>query len=271
MKDGKKKINKIRNNRNLGLEILRMLLCFWITVIHSCKINTSFFYKLYHSKFHVPAFMNISFYFFYYNLYTRNLNKIKLRFERLLIPYIIIPIFIMIINNILFKLKINFRFNREFSINDLLIQFIFGIKIHSIFWFHFYLIFLTLFYSILSIIFKKDFLILSQILGVICYIIQYFGLVYIYFSKYKKINNYYMGTIIEMIPISVTGLTLRSLDLINKIKQQKYKSIFINIILIFILIKYNLLNNFRGFSYPGIKANLGGISLFIIFSIIFIF
>ena len=90
---------KTNKTINYSLQLLRLLLCFWV-VIHHCVRNV---YK-FKGKFHVPAFMIMSFYFYYKTLKTKNIIKIKERFQRITIPYIIWAIFIFIFNNILFQL-----------------------------------------------------------------------------------------------------------------------------------------------------------------------
>ena len=99
------KRNKIHN---LGLDILRMILCFWIILLHCSNVKKEHIYFLYGRPIHVPTFVFISFYFFYKNLSSRDISKIILRFQRLLIPYIIWPLIILIINFIFIKNKILF-------------------------------------------------------------------------------------------------------------------------------------------------------------------
>ena len=124
-----------------------MLLSLWIVIIHCCRIRTKFLkILLLHKLFHVPTFLIISFYFFYDKLYLRNINKIKIRFERLLIPYIIYPIIVIIIN--LFtsiKTKIISQIRALFFV--FIKQLIFGMGIHPVFWFQFYMIFLSIFFN----------------------------------------------------------------------------------------------------------------------------
>ena len=82
--------------RNNGIEILRMILCFWVVLFHflgrshnsECKIIANFSKKMYH----VPCFFFISFYFLFPIIKTKNLTKMKLRLERLFIPYLGWPI-----------------------------------------------------------------------------------------------------------------------------------------------------------------------------------
>ena len=80
-----------------------MILSFWVVAHHCCIIkNQKLKYFMDKKRFHVPTFMFMSFYFFYKNISQKNIIKIKLRFERLLIPYIIWPLFILFINNLFY-------------------------------------------------------------------------------------------------------------------------------------------------------------------------
>ena len=91
------------NNLNLGIEILRILLSFWVVTVH-CYYSRNNYVKLFYKKikFHVPTFIFISFYFYYNKLSKRSINKIIQRFKRLLIPYIIWALLILLIILILY-------------------------------------------------------------------------------------------------------------------------------------------------------------------------
>jgi fucose 4-O-acetylase-like acetyltransferase len=133
-----------------GIQILRMLSCLWIVLIHCCKIRNNILKILLKKKtFHVPIFLIISFYFFYDKLYLRSIKKIKIRFERLLIPYIIIPIIILILNNFFFVINGKSIYGK-LTFFDFIKQLIFGVGIHDIFWFLFYVIFLSTFFIIIA-------------------------------------------------------------------------------------------------------------------------
>ena len=94
-----------RNNQimNLGIEILRMILCFWVISFHYAGVKNVSKYKILKTFFHVPTFMIISFYFNYKALISNDIIKYKNRLERLLIPYIIWPIIFMIISKFSFN------------------------------------------------------------------------------------------------------------------------------------------------------------------------
>ena len=143
-------------NYNLGIQLLKMFLCFWVVITHTyIKISNKLLYKLVRRKFHVPTFFLISFFFCSKNILERNIQKAKLRFKRLLIPYILLPLIIWIVNNLLFIFYKFNRFGKILSIKELISQYIIGRIFHGIFWYQFNLIFITLIYYIISFLFKK--------------------------------------------------------------------------------------------------------------------
>ena len=93
----------MKNNKqiNYSFELLRSILSFWVVIIH-CYRYAYIFEK---GLFPVPTFMIMSFYFYYNVLKNKVIIKIKQRFQRILIPYIIWPILLFIFNNSLFKIS----------------------------------------------------------------------------------------------------------------------------------------------------------------------
>lgn len=261
-------INREMNRVNINIGILKLILCFWVVTNHTCIFQNSILLTIVNSQFHVPSFMIISFYFFYKNLFTRNIPKIKSRFERLLIPYLIWPTLLLIINNLLLLFQYESFFEKKLTLYDLILSFIYGRHINHIFWFQFDLLFVTFIFTIFSFIFKNKLLIILNYLLIFAYIMQYSGINYKYFNKYKDFNYINIGSIMEMIPFNVTGILLSYLNIINKIKNKKLFSISSCIVMIFCLLKYKIFQNIPGFRYPGIKLNIAGILLFILFSVI---
>lgn len=262
--EAKKKVHQ-----NLGIQLLRTILCFWVVCFHCLSTKNKLIKNIVREKaFHVPTFMLISFYFLSNKLYEKNINKIKQRFERLLMPYLIWPFIIWIINNLLYVfLKFN-RFNKILSINNLFIQLIVGRKYHGIFWFKFNLIFLTLFSFIISFLFKKNLLFLFQIIGIISYFLQYSNYNYDFFFKYKDSISHSIGYFCEIIPNAVAGLTLSKINAIEKLLIYRKKTLFFSIIIIFSLFRYNIFKDLKGLRYRGVISNFGAIFLFISFSLI---
>ena len=121
---------------NIGLEILRFLLCMWIVIIH-CSIMKNEHKKYLNKGFHVPTFILISFYFYFRTISQRAITKIISRFQRLLIPYAIWPIIIFLVNHFLFFFFRVRIVSYNLKINDIYIQLLIGSRYHGIFWFQF--------------------------------------------------------------------------------------------------------------------------------------
>ena len=77
---------KTRKEYNIGIGILRVCLCFMVIVTHIYNIRKvqQYIYILYY---HIPTFFLLSFFYNYNTLKSFNINKIKMRFERVVIPY----------------------------------------------------------------------------------------------------------------------------------------------------------------------------------------
>jgi len=248
---------------NYSFELLRLILSLWV-VIHHCY-KYSYIYRK--GLFPVPTFIIMSFYFYYNILNKKEIIKINQRFQRILIPYIIWPIILFIINNILF-IQLGFSlYNKKLLLNDFIIQLIFGQKFHFIFYYQFNLIFLTLLFTIISLLFNKSFTLIFQMLLIISYISQYSYLNSNIFEEYSNIIRFSLGHISEFLPFAVMGVTLRHLDIITKLK--KFKSLtIIYIAIIFILIlKFDIFAGIKGYFYPGVIYNIGGNCIFILFSL----
>ena len=239
--------------------------------------------KILQTFFHVPTFMLISFYFSYNLFNKQNIIKIKSRLERLVIPFLIMPI-IQISLNILFNLKLNtlsivFWYKSIDSnikkpniyikkiIIDLILQYITGYKILISLWFLQILILFTIAFEIIFYFFKIYSLIILRLLAIISFWLQYSEYNYIIFFNYKPYIRS-VSHIVEMIPIAVTGINLSSIQLLRLLKINYKKSICYSIILLYFIYKYNVFGYFNGFSYSGIKQNIAAICIFISFSLI---
>lgn len=91
--------------KNLGFALLRIYLSFLVVSSHCFKPKASsrnkFIIKIIHNINHVPTFYLLSFYLCYKIFKSKNIKKIKIRFQRLLIPYIIWPIIFWSLQNLL--------------------------------------------------------------------------------------------------------------------------------------------------------------------------
>ena len=154
-------INSSKDTKyNLGIQILRFCLCFWIVIMHCSNIKKE--HRKYLNKgFHVPTFFLISFFFYYPIIYNKNIDKVISRFQRLLLPYIIWPL-IPLISSIL-------KHDFKHIIRKIITQLLIGASIHGIFWFQFHLILLSLFFAIILFAFNKNGLNILTLIGLFCY------------------------------------------------------------------------------------------------------
>lgn len=255
--------------RNSGIELLRMILSFWIVLFHCIKVKNKYLINIiFKKRFHVPTFIFISFYFLYNNLCNRNINKMKSRLERLLIPYIILPLIVWTFNNSLyFIIKYN-RFNRVLKFYDLIIQLIIGRKFIGVFWFQFELIFFNIFFYIISFLFKNNFLFILQIIGIIYVVIQYNEINYFFFIKFKTTISKTLGYFAETAPIAILSLSLASINFIKSLQNYGRKAIFFSVTFLYLLFNYNIFSEIKGFGYRGIIKIIGSMLLFIIFYLV---
>ena len=130
---------------NAFLAILRVYLSFIVINSHYLRtppiLMNKYIKRIIRNNLHVPIFFLMSFYFSHKLFLSKNIEKIKKRFERLLIPYLIWPIIILILNNFLYY---TFKLNFKISFNDLKIQLMTGHCFMTVLWFHYNLIFATL-------------------------------------------------------------------------------------------------------------------------------
>lgn len=264
----------IKNNsniqRNLGIEILRAYLCFRIVILHYYSSKKKIILKLRRNRFQVPCFFFISFFFLYPIISKRNNNKLRLRLERLCIPYIIHPIVNFGINNIMFiVIKFN-RYNRLLTFNDLKTQIVIGRGIYGIavLWFHFNLIIFTLFYFIFSHLLKNNFLVCFQIIAIFSYKYQYSGINYIFFKKYTENIWMSIGNLLETFPITIAAFSFSSSNVHQILSKNRLKYLLFSILFLYLIFYYNLFSYIHGFSSTGIKQVFISIFLFILFYLI---
>ena len=260
-------INDGRAQRNLGIEILRMVLCFRIILLHYYSGNNKYIINLKNNRTHVSCFFFISFYYLYPIISKRNSEKMKLRLERLLIPFIIYPISVWIINNFMFLVSKFNRFNRLLTLYELILNLLVGKGIFGIgvLWFHFNLIFLSIFFFISSFLFENYFLIIFQILASFSYIIQYSQLNYRFFKSYTVNIWMSIGNLIETFPISIAAFSFSSSNIISIFSNNRIKSLSFFLFFLYLITNYEVFSNIKGHSSPGIIKTVYAFCSFCIF------
>ena len=221
---------------NIGIQLLRMICCLLVILTH--------FYAFYHFKFllkehhfYLMSFYFISFYFSYKNLASKNIAKIKERLKRLLVPYIGWPlIFFMktkLFNN-------TFEKRKKYNLKNFYYQILFGCGIYGIFWFLFNILFLSLFFTLIIFIFKKNFLYVLLIICISDYYWCYSGIAYNnFFSKFKKVPfNHSIAPIFYNFTIAFSGFYFASINLLNIIYKRRIIYFALSCLFISIFLKY---------------------------------
>ena len=263
------KENMNKNKINYGLAILKAYLSFKVIIMHffnKNSTNNEIILKIAINQIPaVPSFFIISFYFMCNNLLSLKFKLLLKRLERLLIPYIIWPIIMWVVNTIL---KNKYDNKNHYTFEILKLQLLYGHMYMAQFWFLWNLIIITIIYYLIIFVFRKNSLFIFHLLLLISYQLQYSGYSYNnFFMKFPHYNRYTISRFFGMLPLSVTGYTLGIFKIINIIQQNKTKS------LIFSVIIYKMINNYRifasqpGNNYSGINLNIIAICIIFIFSL----
>ena len=267
-----KSIILIKKDKNikkiyLGIEILRMILSFLIVNVHFYDFgktkNKLLLFPQYALIFYVPTFFIISFYFSFNTFTSKNINKKKERLLRILIPYVIWPFIFWIRFYYIYYKKDEHKFK------NLYYHLLIGDGYYSVdvFWFQFNLILITIYFYIIILLFKKNYL--------ICFIILFFILCIYNFSGYNQelYSNYNHPVLHSILPISntliysLTGFFFGSINLLDILYKNR-KIVILSFFPLLYLIK-NYLKLFRiNKIIPLFIIDLVSSGLFINFSIL---
>ena len=147
-------------------------------------------------------------------------------------------------------------------------QLLIGRPYQYILWYHFNIIFITIIFIIISIVFKEKFLTIIQILGLLSYILQYSYFNLYFFNQYNSYISLSVGLIPELFPIVVIGISFGSIELIKNLMKLRKKSLILSFLSLYIIRTFNIFYNIKGLFYQGISLNICGNLLFIFFSLI---
>ena len=267
------RINKNINNKfDIGLGVLRAILSFLIVMSHCYDpINAVGYWKLAFNKtegcyFHVRTFFILSLYFSYKTLVSSDISKKIGRLERLFIPYIVWPL-IYFFSRKWLLLLIKVKYRRELKLIDLKFQLLYGHTFLTPFWFQWNLIFISIVFALIIIIFRRNYNFILLLLGIASFILQYNGKNVLYFNnRFSYYRSYTLGRIIESIPFSATGFLIASFQVLTLLKKCRIKVIIVCCSIIYLLVNFQIFSDIKGFGNPGFKMYFLSICIFIIFS-----
>lgn len=244
----------VKKEYNLGLAILRAIMCFMVVLCHFWDANDAkgilrIFRWARDASVHV--FMMMSFMFVQNTLVEHNTDKIKKRFERLLIPQVGWAVIYWAIYKLI---DIIFDAQLVNGITDLIWQILWGHspRLNATMWYQADLIYLTILFLLVIIIFKRNYSIILWILGAVALFMQYSGINLI-FDGWRYELKYPIGRFFEMLPMAVVGFMVVSNQILEKLKENRCLSIGMSVFTIIMVAKYEIFLNVPGYEYQGIK------------------
>jgi len=253
---------KMKKKYNYGIGILRVCLSFVVIMDHlyDQKKYNQYIYFFYY---HIPTFFLLSFFYTFNTFYSRNINKIQNRFERIMIPYFIWSFIYWIFNIIYFYvLKKKCRHSLIDFLNGLLNGHIFNCAL----WFQNILILITIIFVIVILLLKNIYMHSLALLGLLAYILQYTGFNYKFFRKNFSIHyRLTLGRFAEGFPNAVSGFYIALNNLTKVLKNSSRITIIISLIILFFITKFNVFSDIKTYKYGGIRLNIAGICIFFVF------
>lgn len=250
---------KNQKQLNIGIALLRFLMCFEVVLCHFWNQNPV---PVYLRPFQmlqylaVPVFMLMSFFLIEKVLLSKDKTLLKQRIIRLLIPQIIWTIIYWVF----------FYFIGRASISDFFWQLFTGHSPHlnPTMWYQIDLILLTVLFAFLFYVFPKKAIFIS--FGLLCasLALQYTGINYSFLSPLPDELKYTLGRLVETLPYAVVGISLSYYAVFDHLKHMMF-FILISTALIVVGFLLNKLFPTTGFQYSGMPYILIGVSLFILF------
>jgi len=202
------KYNKL-SNQDVGISILRIILCFSVIQVHFPVNNSTFVDKLIGlcGGLAVPCFMFISFYLFEDDLFHLNISKIKNRIIRLYIP-VVFWNSIFIIAKDAYSIFTTKQF--DFKINQIIMSMLFShvSGLDEPLWFLISQIFILIILVILFLYMNNESskIFILILISLFTFYLEYSGLSYYLFGSAVWEVKFTLGRTIECMPYAASGI-----------------------------------------------------------------
>lgn len=186
----------------------------------------------------------------------------------MLIPYIGWPLIFYLKDKFYYYL---YNTEEEYNIKNLYYQIIIGCKIYGIFWFHFNIIFLSTFFTIIANFFRISFILVLFIIYICDYLFFDSNLANIHiFNKLKNVPvNHSIKPIFEFFIYAFSGFYFSSINLLNIFHIHRIKIVIFSFIITFIIINcYFSFKSKINLFYSGNIKNIFIFNLFALFAMI---
>ena len=264
---------------NYSIAFIKVFMSFCVICCHFWATGDPSFYPvafMYRMRdVAAPVFILVSFLLTYKMYLKPDVQKLKQRLYRLLVPYftwgVIYYLGCLLIGIILSKIRIENDFVIRFTKKDLMWQLLFGCDRYLApqFWYQFNLVvFIVLFWLLFRFLRKPAKYILIA-LAVLALVSEYSGLNYFIFARFEYEIWWPGGRLTELFPCAVAGFFLADLKLMKKLKIY-WEITFTAAAVLMLMISYavTIPAPEYGFSYSGIYVLLYTILAFILMYVI---
>lgn len=206
----------------------------------------------------VPIFVLMAFFLTEKIFVDKNAPKIKIRVERLLVPYLSWPVLYFVgyrvIDVFLKHFGFSLRLGTGYTWRDLLWQLAFGHEknLCGHLWYLFDLIVISVAVWILFKCCDKYSWHILILLGIAAVWLQYSGMNYSVFSQYIYEKRYPLGRLAEVFPLACAGLLLAHSNILEKMKRHRVYVVFLCIVTMLMIAYGNIFTSLEGFGYAGI-------------------
>lgn len=243
----------MQKDYNIGLSVLRAIMCFEVVLFHCWDAENAIgIMQIFRwlRNFAVPVFILMSFVFIQKTLVEHNKIKIKSRFERLFVPLIGWAIIYWCAYKLI---DVLFDYQLKIGITDLIWQIFTGHsqKLNPTMWYQVVLILLTLLFLMIILLFSRKYMVVLYLLGAATIFAQYSGLNMV-FSDLRFELRYPLGYFLEMLPIAIAGFVIASHNILEQLCKNWYLTVGFCVFAVGIVATYSVFSEIPGYGYQGI-------------------
>lgn len=260
--------------RNIGLELLRVVLSFMVVCAHFWSYRENSGRVLYiplkiHTKFAgcaVPAFMLISFFFMADTLEGGSKSALCKRFRRLFTPYIAWPLIYFAVYIVADALRIMTNMPSIEWIRGLGWQLLLGSSpyLDPVLWFHADMIAITVLFAVLLRVVRHKTNMAIALIAIGAFLLQYSSINYKLFGKLPYEARYTLGRLCEVLPCACAGILIARHGCFKRIQGVSAALVFAAALLF--AAKYDVFTQQKaGFGYEGMKFLYNAAGLFTMF------
>ena len=266
----KETYEKHYSSYNLGISILKMIMCFMVIVSHIWGVNVvhdgPLGWVYYLREYAVPVFMILTFFFSEKMLDQLDAKKIGKRIVKLIVPLwgwaVIYWIFYKLLEEFLYPgydLKVKDLFWQMFTGNS--------IYLNGTMWFQVDLIVLTLLFALIIFVAQRFKNVVFAILSFACVLLSYLGTLLVLFKLKSELVGC-VGRFFEVLPMAVIGFMLAYYGILDKSRKPWIATMVLGIVFLRFLRYYKPFSPVpvQTFDYAGFDKLAVALALIFVFN-----